>query len=222
MKHILPSLLLIFLSFCGFESKSQINFSPKVGEVNGYSDNFDVAIYSKFTNLSDYDSFRWVRKSNVLATGWESAVCDNIQCHAATVDSSDFLLSKNDSFSFSFHFYPYDKAGQGNMEVYVYALLNPSVNTSGTYKTTIWKLSVPETVVACTFFPNPIQNTLYSDVLKRGAVVSIMNASGAQVARFTFDEITQGADLSFLANGLYIAEINDAGTFSREKLIIRR
>lgn len=222
MKHILPALLFLALSFSSFVSQSQIVFSPNDKEVNGFSDDFDVAIYSSFVNLSEYDSFRWVRISNTLAAGWESAVCDNVQCHAATVDSSDFLLAKNDSFNFSFHFYPYDKAGQGSMQVYVYALLNPAVNTSGTYRTTIWKLSVPGIPEVRSLFPNPVTNILYSKDLNPDAKVKIVQINGALSAEFSGKEVSGGADLSALPAGIYLAEIEDNGTLRREKLIIRR
>lgn len=222
MKHILPLAFLFLLSFGSLQSQGQIYFSPNEKEVNGFSDNFDVAIYSRFVNLSDYDSFRWVRISNTIATGWESAVCDNIQCHAATVDSSDFLLSKNDSFNFSFHFYPYDKAGVGSMEVYVYALDNASVNTSGTYRTTIWKLSIPQISRSRVLYPNPAQNTLNASDLKPGTSVKLIHINGSVSASFSYDEIFSGADISALPNGLYIAEISSSETISRERITISR
>lgn len=213
--------ILCLITF-SFSSQSQIIFEHPTNNAGGLSNNFDIALHNKFTNNSNQDTFRWVRKNNVLATSWESAVCDNIQCHDVIVDSAAFILKNGESFDFIIHFYPYNKTGSGSMEVYVYAINDPLINTSSNYKATIWGLSTHNLTSSAFIYPNPVQDILNIRTEKNISSVNIFNLSGALVTALPNSTDANNFNIGFLNNGIYFAEINTSAGVMREKFVVAK
>lgn len=217
---------LLISIFClmalSLNAQSQITFEHLNNKGGGFTNEFDIAIHDKFTNGSDLDSFRWVRKSNILSPSWESAVCDNIQCHDVIVDSAVFTLKKGDFFDFIIHFYPYSKTGTGSMEVYVYAINDPSINTTSFYEATVWGLSTNNLNSSASIYPNPVQNMLNIKTDKLVSSVSIFTVSGALVATEQMNSSRNNINVNYLNNGIYFAEINTAVGVIREKFVVSK
>jgi hypothetical protein len=217
---------LLFSIFClmtlSINAQSQITFEHTTNKAGGLSNEFDVALHDKFTNNSDQESFRWVRKSNILSPSWESAVCDNVQCHDVIVDSADFTMKKGEFFDFIIHFYPYNKTGTGSMEVYVYAVNDPSINASSTYEATIWGLSTNNLTTSAFIYPNPVQNILNIKTDKTVSSVSIFSLAGALVATVPMTSDLKNIAIGYLNNGIYYAEINTSVGVMREKFVVSK
>ncbi len=216
-KHLLS--FLCFLGLMSSVSYAQISLGPNQKLVNGYSNDFDVAIYANFKNSSDEDSFRWVRTRNTLPSGWESAICDNIQCHDVIVDSSDFTLASGDSFDVSFHFYPYSKSGMGELDITIFSLENPDIRTSGTYSANVWMMGTQNLMYDFRYYPNPAANRVYFPA--RGNTL-VYSAEGKLVRVFSPEAMRSGADVSDLSNGYYYFETNTPAGIQRDKLLIQR
>ena len=205
-----------------FNAQSQISFEYATKKAGALSNEFDVALHNKFTNNSDQDSFRWVRKSNVLSPSWESAVCDNVQCHDVIVDSANFSLKKGGFFDFIIHFYPYSKTGNGSMEVYVYAINDPSINTTSFYEATTWGLSANILESSASIYPNPVQNLFNIRTEKQISSVRIFSLTGSLVEMAPLNTGSHQFQVDHLKNGIYLAEITTSSGVIREKFVVSK
>lgn len=218
MKKIILGSLCFLLAFSSV-SYAQISLGPNQKLINGYSNDFDIAIYANFKNNSNQDSFRWVRTRNALPTGWESAICDNIQCHDVIVDSSDFTLASNDSFNVSFHFYPYGKNGMGELDITIFSLSDPQIRTSGTYSANAWMLSSNVIRYDFRFYPNPAVNRVFFPAKGN---TKVYNMEGRLLKEFSPESMRSGADISDLSNGYYFFETITPSGIQRDKLQVQR
>jgi hypothetical protein len=213
---------LICLITFTMNAQSQITFDHTSNAAGGFSNEFDIALHNEITNNSDQDTFRWVRKNEVLSPSWESAVCDNIQCHDVIVDSATFILKKGEFFDFIIHFYPYNKTGNGSMEVYVYAINDPSINTTSTFNATIWGLSTSNLTKDASIYPNPAQNILNITTDKKINAVKVYSLTGMTVEQIQILANSNSIDISGLNNGTYIAEINTDAGIVRKKFAVSK
>lgn len=206
----------LFAAAFSVSANGQITFEKGTNTVNGYSNEFDIPVHDKLTNNSQETEFRWVRTINTLTTGWDNAVCDIVQCHDVSVDSSDFSLPKGEVSEFIVHFYPDNKAGEGDVTIRVFAVNDPAVSSSAKFTTRVWGLGAPVFSAKTAVYPNPAKDILSIINEPAAKVCHIYSLNGSLLLSQNIEN-TSTVNISALPAGLYVAEI-----ISDEKVIRNR
>jgi len=136
MKHLLllTMMLLVGLSACKDDCESgdcdetptvtkSFTVSGNTADISGSADDAELNAKVTFTNTSTTDediSVRWEVMNQNLPSGWNSAVCDNVTCHAPTVMDRTMTITKDETFDFKVTFYPDGNSGTGTVDVKLY------------------------------------------------------------------------------------------------------
>jgi hypothetical protein len=75
-------------------------------------------------------TLKWVRQNVNVPTGWETAVCDHVQCYDKAMGERPLVIAANSEIELKLNFYPNGTAGTGTGELKLY---DPA-NQTGTEK----------------------------------------------------------------------------------------
>lgn len=117
-------------------------FSLSAETVSGSGAASDNEIITKvtFTNNSTIEGgsdYVWRIANTNLPTGWQAAVCDNVQCWSPAKTDNTMSVNKDEAFDLKVHFYPDNIDGSGTVDILVYA----TSDSAGTVKTIVYSAS---------------------------------------------------------------------------------
>ncbi len=95
----------------------------------------DVVGKNKFTNkIPQLRNFKWTRKIIEMTDGWESAICDQIQCYTPPVSEREIEIGPNASSVLDVHVYTYGQySGYALIEMKVAYASDPNTNVFAYY-----------------------------------------------------------------------------------------
>lgn len=103
--------------------------------ISAIMDSDDVVCKNKFTNkIPQLRNFKWTRNVIEMTDGWESAVCDQIQCYIPSVGEREIEIGPNASSVLDVHIYPNRQyTGYALIEMKVAYASDPNTNAFAYY-----------------------------------------------------------------------------------------
>ena len=218
MKYIYTLIALVSLSFTGF---AQITWDPTPPPpARGFETTADIETHSKVT-FTQAGTYRWVRDYKE-SCAIKTAICDKNACYLETTDSADFTVTELESFDMIAHFYPYDSCcpAGASLDLYVYKVNDPSVNSSITYTLDLWcaKLTVNDlTKSDFNLSPNPVNNVLNINTDAAVDAVTFTNLVGSTMDVPALGNNTY--DVSGLTKGIYLVTITSGNQQFTKRLV---
>ncbi len=213
MKKII-TLFSLTLAFGALQAQN-VEVYPKDGTVEGSHEEYELVVHAHMKNISATDSFvHWKRIENNLQSGWESAICDQVTCYAATVDSSAVVLHQGDSSILDLHFYLNNTAGTGHVKVMVWAGNDMANADTAEFTATTWAVNVAKVSndKEVKIYPNPAGSSLNLDFNTTGTVkVEIFDVLGKKLKSFSHNGESSTYNIGDLPNGLYVIRITENG-----------
>lgn len=203
-------LLFSFLVLSGI-SAQDLEFSTNpviVSEVR--AGDFEGIGYATINNTGTTNrNLTWERNVIEKTAEWQSAVCDNTQCHGPTVSTEDFLLEVDSMGTMDVHVYPNMTEGAATIEVIVTDRDDSSVSLSNIY----YFNSEPSSTInldraQVKVYPNPSTGLFAVKAGKQLATVQVFSLTGQQVKSFTYND-GQWYDITDLPKGTYLVRLVD-------------
>jgi hypothetical protein len=208
MRNILLSLLLVVVLFTSAWSQLVINPNPAiVSEVD--ITEFDVVAYTFITNDSDVPrTLRWERNVVSIADGWQSAVCDKVQCYLPHVSTQTFPLEENETANLDVHIYPANREGAAVIEIIVTDVQDENVTVTGQFYFNEDPNSNYEKISnRIKIFPNPCSDFLYIEEFHTVNRVEIYSLDGNLVVNSPLS--SNSLSIAHLPTGSYIVRMKD-------------
>jgi hypothetical protein len=211
---MIKNLIAILLLVASITVQGQsLSFKDSLIIEEGSSSLDDIIVHCWFYNKSGKTNLRWTRVQNNLPNGWESAVCDNVQCYGPLVSEATFMMPNNDSFNFSFHFYANKFGGTGSMNVCVYSVNDSTIKTCGTFSVVGWGVGVEDISNSMYLYPNPANKVVN--------IKSPLIGSGVMILEKTFYGISNNISVEDLPNGCYTLSLESASGLIHQKLFVQ-
>ena len=151
----------------------------------------------------------WERNVIEKTPEWNTAICDNVQCFAPTVSTSNFELTANGEGTMDVHAYPGGVEGSAVVEVIVTDRDDTNLSVSNVY----YFNADPSSTVDVTrqqikVYPNPSTGLFSVKAGKQLATVQVFSLTGQIVKSFTYND-GQWYDISDLPKGTYLVRLID-------------
>ena len=202
--------------------------------VNDLSSTIDVVCHNWIHNTSaNQVNYTWRRVVNNIPTGWQSAICDPVQCYASFVNTESFTLAAGDSGILDGHFYVGGISGFGEMIVKIFE----TSDSAGTCETVVYQAQIdpdttntgsavyPNEEVSVNVFPNPAQNFIFVEVaLNTGTTaISLFDMLGNKVKHhFLQTGSYVQIDVSGLPAGNYFLRAGNSRNFVIRKILLNK
>lgn len=214
-------LLLIFCSLSLHLAFGQdLIFSHDTLSMAGDPSEFEVIGHAYVVNNSRSDvELKWVREEINFESSWQSAVCDNNTCYAASVSSNinpgsapnvPVVLSPGDTSILDVHLYPFGSRGEGAVEVCVSYVDDPDNFVHCTYYHFNLNTSSSREIGQRDFnvFPNPTLDYFVVQDAEGLGSIQLYNTLGRRVRTFNV-ELNRKYYVGDLPSGMYLASLLD-------------
>jgi hypothetical protein len=171
---------------------------------------FDVVAYTSITNESDVPrTLRWERNVISIADGWQSAVCDKVQCYLPHVSSQTFPMDGNETANLDVHVYPANKEGAAIIEITVTDVQDESVTVTGQFYFNEDPNSSFERISnKIKIFPNPTQDFLFIEDFHSVAQLDIFSLQGQLLLSSPLS--SPSLSIAHLPQGTYVVRMRNA------------
>lgn len=189
---------------------AQFTVSPNPASNNDFSfDEVDVVANSTITNDSDGPiDVSWYRTIHVLPEGWETAVCDIVQCYFPWVDSQAFQLEGGAAGNIDVHIYPDGTPGEAIVEVKMVDAANPT-DTTDVFFLFNTTLSVQEQYRQnIRVYPNPTVDQLRIEAGHEIHTAEIFGTDGRLLKRVMLNG-SELIDIAELPRAAYVVRLLD-------------
>lgn len=191
-------------------SQTTFSITPNPALGTGGPEDFDVAAHAVIKNISNVrDSISWERNVINLPEGFNTAVCDPIQCYFPNVNTKTFGLAPGASGAMDLHFYNnLETTGSGLIHLKVVNVNVPTDEVTAVYiynSTSSTKDPLPKANVH--LFPNPTTEGFTLENANEVAAVSVFSLDGRQVARFLQPTPDQRYSVADQPAGTYIVAL---------------
>lgn len=205
-------LFLLGILLSAYSVQAQLAINPNPVYVDGITSAMvDVVGYADFENNTEFTgNFTWQRTVIEISEGWESAVCDPIQCYLTGANTASFNLSAGESGDMDVHVYPNGFDGAAIIEVEVYETANPENTTTGTYYFNQGTDGVAEKFSeAIKVYPNPTQDWISIENAENNVIsADLFNVTGKLMSSSTVNG-NQRISIQELPAGNYILKMMD-------------
>ncbi|WP_020535988.1 T9SS type A sorting domain-containing protein [Lewinella cohaerens] len=206
--------ILLLLALCLTSSivvAQNIEFSETPVIVSNIAaSDFEGIAHSTVTNTADASrNFTWVRNVLEITDGWQTAVCDNVQCYFPTVGTENFVLDANTAGTMDIHAYPNGVDGSAVVEIVVTDSDDSSLTMSNLYYFNTGPSSTTEASrQTIKVYPNPSNGLFSVKGNKQIANVEVFSLTGRRVKSFNYND-GQWYDISDLPTGTYLVRLID-------------
>ncbi|MEX0966802.1 MAG: T9SS type A sorting domain-containing protein [Bacteroidia bacterium] len=205
---------LFLIGGVGLVQAQTFKFIKDSVSVTASSGEAEIVGYNQMVNTtSQTQTFRWYRFDEGLENGWESQICDKIQCYLPHVSSAEFVLGAGDTSIMDVHFIPNSVSGESEVRVFLFAVGDSANGQFATYFATGWRVGLNENPQAkFNFYPNPVKEKLTIDFPVKGDhTVEIFNILGNNVGTYQVNnQSTLNISFFDLPKGMYILTYRSA------------
>ncbi|MFZ4560538.1 MAG: T9SS type A sorting domain-containing protein [Saprospiraceae bacterium] len=232
----------IFLAFSplAFVSAQTLRIEPgdvkQTFKVNLADPLLNLELYASVRNIgSDTIRLKWQRREASQPSGWQTQVCDGVECYLPIVSSNvdpnlglnaPFVLPPNKKADFIFHVLPNQTAGTGKFAIRFSSAQKPdSILASMNFEVNVQSLvtsskeSQPGSIQV---FPNPASDFFMLNTIEDVDQLVLYNLLGVPVKTY-LAEYGQRYSLNNVVDGVYLLALvnKNKGTIRTMRIIKR-
>lgn len=185
-------------------------------EEGNYLTEFEIVAHSFIQNNTNEDiEVNWKRTKNDLPEGWNSLICDPVNCWAPFIDSNPepLVIPANGAMLLDPHFQPNEIEGTGIVEICVWSIADSAnVNVKMTYSVDAFTVDIEDNSLAqIKVYPNPVRDNLTIDVGTETNIryVEIYSLVGRKMAHYSIPNRIDKyqINVSALPEGMYFVKM---------------
>jgi len=224
MNYIYRFIFLIALFGTTSSAFGQFTVSPNPASNNdfAFSEPDVVANSTIFNESDDTLSVTWFRTVHLLPQGWETAVCDIVQCYFTFVDSQTFELGPGAEGNMDVHVYPDGSEGSAMIEVKMIDNANPTDTLDVFYLfNTALSAGVESFRQTIKVFPNPTVDRITIEAGHDVHTAEVFGVDGRLLRNVALNG-SSTFDVSELPSGPYVLRLRDReGAILSSSIVVR-
>ncbi len=189
----------------------QLVITPSPASASGPSSGLVKAIAEVENTSANPIDCRWERINVNIPSGWQTAVCDKIRCHAAGIYTEEFTLDPGEVGNMSVWFSPNNIDGSGMVEVWVYDITDSlNVTVLNSYEAIAGNVAVNNVIEEqYRIYPNPAVNFVQLPKVTEVQFAEIYNLTGKLVERVNLEISDRKHFVGDLNRGIYLVRLMD-------------